>query len=741
MTGFTHRSRRAAPRPYLLTLALAAALPAQAQDATRQHGHQDEPLDLKAVQVRATPLADTAENLTMPVEILAGTRLDEAKAGTLGETVAKLPGVQSSNFGPGVGRPIIRGLDGARVQVLSDGLGSGDVSTLSVDHAVSVEPFLADQVEVLKGPATLLYGSGAIGGAVNVVDGRIPESLAERPFEGRAELRGASGNRERTGMLRLDGNAGRFAFHFDALQRDTGDYAIPGFAESAALMAEHGETPDPDEAGRLPNSAVRTDSAALGMSWIGARGFVGGAYSLFNTAYGIPGGHAHGGHDDHDVHGDDHDHDHDHDHDDEDAHGHAGVRIAMDQRRSELRGGIDAIGPFESLRLKLADTDYTHTEFEGEAVGTVFHNRSREARAELVHRPVAGWKGAFGLQAGKRDFDAIGAEAFVPASRSHDTGLFWIGKRAWGPLQLDLGLRHDDNRIDVDNAATAAPDRHVHTTSASAGIGWKASEAVHVSLGLDHAQRAPGAEELYSRGLHVATGSHEIGDAALGVETAHRAELGLHLHHGPLEATLSAWQVRYDDFIYLAGTDAEVDGAQLRVWRQGDARFHGMEAKLGWDIADNRSGLWTLDAFADVVRARLADAAGSSAMLSLAIPHGDHVDEVDARVATGGNLPRIAPARIGASLRWERDAWRASLGAVRHARQDRVAAFESATPGYTLVDAHLAWHRDGEDGRAWEIFLDARNLTDREARPHTSFLKDLVPLPGRSVGFGVRAFF
>ena len=719
--------QRPFPRRHLLALALLAVLPAQAQDTGRQHGHEDEPRNLAAVEVRATPLADTAENLTMPVEILAGSRLDEARAGTLGETVSRLPGVQSSNFGPGVGRPIIRGLDGARVQVLSDGLGSGDVSTLSVDHAVSIEPFLADQIEVLKGPATLLYGSGAIGGAVNVVDGRVPEALPEQPLEGRAELRGASGNRERTGMLRLDGSAGRIAFHVDALHRETGDYAIPGYPESVALMAEHGEQPDPDSAGRLPNSAVRTDSAALGLAWIGDRGFLGGAVSLFNTAYGIPAGHAHGGHgEDADV--------------DADDEGHP-VHVLMDQRRAELRGGIDAIGPFETLRVKLADTDYTHTEFEGEAVGTVFQNRHREARAELVHRPFAGWKGAFGLQASKRDFDAIGDEAFVPASRSYDTGLFWIGKRALGPLQLDLGLRHDDNRIDVDNIATAAPDRHIHTTSASAGLGWSISDAVHLSLGLDRAQRAPGAEELYSRGLHVATGSFEVGTPTLKVETAHRVELGLHLHHGPLEAQLSAWQVRYDDFIYLAGTDAEVDHARLRVWRQGDARLHGLEAKLRWDLLDTASGLWSLEAFADTVRASLAHPPGSSEALVLRIPHGDHVDEVQGQVATGGHLPRIAPARVGASLRWEGDAWRASLGAVRHARQDRVAAYETATPGYTLMDANLTWHRDGANGRAWEVFVDGRNLTNREARPHTSFLKDEVPLPGRSIGFGVRAFF
>ena len=713
------------PRPRLLAIALFLALPVHAADEPPQAQHDRQPKDLAAVEVRATPLADTTESLTTPVDVLAGSKLDEAKAGTLGETVAKLPGVQSSNFGPGVGRPIIRGLDGARVQVLSDGLGSGDVSTLSVDHAVSIEPFLADQIEVLKGPATLLYGSGAIGGAVNVVDGRIPETRTEVPFGGRAELRHGSVNDDTTGMLRLDGGAGAFAFHFDALHRETGDTAIPGFAESAALMAEHDETPDPAEAGTLPNSAVRTDSAALGISWIGERGFVGGAYSLFNTAYGIPGGHQHA--------------------DGEQGHDEGGVHILMDQRRSELRGGIDDLGAFESLRLKLADTEYTHTEFEGEAIGTVFHNRSREARAELVHRPVAGWKGAFGVQASKRDFDAIGDEAFVPGSRSRDTGLFWIGKRRFdtvhGALQVDLGLRHDDTRIEVDDIATAAPDRHLHTSSASLGLGWEASDAVHFSLGLDRAQRAPGAEELYSEGLHVATGSFEFGNATLGAETANRIELGLHLHHGPFEAQLSAWQARYDDFVYLAGTDADVDGAALRVWRQDDARFHGVEAKLDWDIAETAAGRWSLDLFGDLVRGRLAATAGSTATQVFDIRHGDHVDHVQAQVATGGNLPRIAPARVGANLRWEREGWRASLGAVRYAKQDKVAAYETPTPGYTLVDAHFARHLDTRGGREVELFVDANNLTDREARPHTSFLKDVVPLPGRNVVFGVRAYF
>lgn len=726
------------PTAIAIALALATSPALRAADAPQQVRHDSAPKNLSAVEVHATPLADTAENLTAPVEVLAGSKLDEAKAGTLGETVAGLPGVQTSNFGAGVGRPIIRGLDGARVQVLSDGLGSGDVSTVSVDHAVSIEPFLANQIEVLKGPATLLYGSGAIGGAVNVVDGRIPVTRADAPLSGRAEFRHDGVSDGNTGMVRIDGGSGSFAFHFDALHREAGDYRIPGFAESAEHRAELGETPSPGEAGRLDNSGVRTDSAALGLSWIGERGFLGGSYSLYNSGYGIPGGHAHPpGEDDHDGHG----------HAEDAANAASGhdatglVRVGMDQRRSELRGGLDDLGPFASLRVKYAGTDYTHTEFEGDAIGTVFNNRSREARLELVHRPLAGWNGAFGLQASQRDFTAIGDEAFVPGTVADDTGLFWIGKRAFGPLQLDLGLRHDRNHVDVDRAASAASDRDFNTTSLSAGLGWKASEALHFSLGLDRAQRAPTAEELYSSGLHVATGSHELGDPGLGIETANRAELGMHLHHGPFELQLSGWHARYADFIYLANADLAVDGAPLRLWRQGDARLAGFEAKLDWDIVDNASGLWSLGLFADTVRGRLAAAAGTTVTVAVEVPHGDHSHVEQAQVATGGNLPRIAPSRAGVRLRWERDGWRGSVGAVRHARQDKVAALEHATPGYTLVDAHLAWHLDTAGGREWEVFLDAGNLGNREARPHTSFLKDVVPLQGRNLAFGVRMFF
>ena len=731
------------PRRLQLVLAVSLALPLSVQAAAQvevpavEHNHQ--PTDLTAVEVHATPLAGTAEDLVRPVEVLAGERLDAAKANSLGETVNKLPGVQSSYFGPGVGRPIIRGFDGARVQVLSNGLSSGDVSTVSVDHAVSIEPFLADQVEVLKGPATLLYGSGAIGGAVNVIDGRIPEHVTTEPLQGRAELRGGTVNDQKTGMLRLDGTSesGNVVFHFDALHRETGDYDIPGFAENEHAHDEHAEEEHEEElgmAGILPNSAVRTDAAALGVSWVGDRGFLGVGYSLFNSRYGVP-GHSHPEGED------DHAHD-DHDHDDaagEEHHDEGAVRIVMDQRRSEVRGGLDDLGAFESLRVKFARTDYTHTEYEGDEVGTVFDNTGTEARLELVHQPVLGWDGALGLQWSQRDFLAVGAEAFVPGSESNDTGLFWIGEREFGPTKLEIGARHDRNEVDVDDSVAIGPDRKFDTTSLSAALRWDLDETLHLSLGLDRAQRAPTAEELFSNGLHVATGSVELGNPDLDVETANRAELGLHWHNGPLRVGASIYQVRFDDFVYLADTGIVEHGGPVRAWAQHDARFNGAEAEVDWTFIDNDSGAWSMRVFGDVVRAEL-DGSGNRDV-AVSVPHGDHNHDYIATLANDGNLPRIAPARVGGELRWETGEWRASLGAVRYAEQDDVAEHETATPGYTLVDAHLAWHIDSRSGNAWEVFLDGNNLLDEEARPHTSFLKDLAPLPGRGIEFGVRAFF
>nr|MBO2468642.1 hypothetical protein [Xanthomonadaceae bacterium] len=719
--------RHPLPRPGRLAAALALAclaLPAAAH----------EPTELPAVQVTASPLPGDAESQARPVEVLEGAALDRARAATLGETVSGLPGVQSTYFGPGVGRPVLRGLDGPRVQVLASGMGSLDASTVSADHASAVEPFLADQIEVLKGPATLLFGSGAIGGAVNVVDGRIARAVPERPLSGRAELRGNTVNGERTGMFRLDGvSGGNLVLHVDGLLRDTGDYDIPGLARAHAGHGDDHEHDRGEEArGTLPNSAQQTRAGGVGATWLGGRGYLGLAASTYRSDYGIPpGAHVHAG--------DDHGHDHDHD-DDAHAHGddHAPrVRIDLAQDRVELKGGVYAPTAFlERVDLHGAWSDYEHLELEDGLAGTRFASRGHDLRLQAVQRPLAGWRGAFGVQQGRVDFAAAGAEAFVPSTLTENLGLFVLQDRSFGPLKLELGARHD--RVEV-TPAGAAPARRFGATNLSAAAIWRLAPALDLRFGLDRSERAPTREELYAAGLHVATGSIEIGDAGLDTERARRAELGLHAHGERFDLELAVYRSRFDDFIHLADTGIHEHDTPVRLWTQADAVFTGAEAEAVLHLADNATGAWDLRLFGDYVRGEL-DGSGSREV-AFAVPHGDHFHRYRTELANDGNLPRIAPPRVGASLAWTLDGWRASLGAVRYQRQDDVAANEEPSPGYTLVDAHLAYRWDRGDGNSWEVFLDGTNLGDEEARPHTSLLRDYAPLPGRAVAFGVRVWF
>lgn len=695
----THALR---PAPLALAVLLALAAPAWAQSEAedKEHAHTG-PHTLEAIEVTASPLRQGIDDLARPVDVLSGEELDARKAGNLGETLERQPGVQNASFGAGVGRPVIRGLEGARVQVLANGNSALDVSTVSADHAIGIEPFLADQIEVLKGPATLLYGSGAIGGAVNVVDGRVPTMQAGRAFSGRAEIRHGSVDDSATGMARVDMDAGPMTFHADVFRRSASDYRIPGYAFSDEKIAEEiaeGEDPDHFARGRLPNSELTTEGGAVGGSWFGERAWFGFGASTYRSDYGIPpGAHAHGEEEE-----EEHEEGHEHE---EDV-----VRIDLRQDRFEARGGVRELGALEEINWRVVRSLYEHTELEGEQIGTRFQNEGLEARFEAVQRERNGWRGAFGLQFSERDFSAIGDEAFVPPSLSRDVGLFALQEKDFGQFKLEFGARHDRVRVTPEAAAPAVSRS---ASSLAAGALWDVSDAMHLSLNLNRAERVPTAEELFSDGPHVATGSFEIGDAGLGNEVALGGELGLHLHQGRFDGSVSVFRTQFGDFIYLADTGAEEDGLPVRLWTQGDAVFTGWEAELGVALADNASGQWQLRLFAD---------------------------GVDGKLDAGGRLPRIAPGRVGTDLVWQQGPWRARLGAVRVATQDDVAEGESATAGYTLVDAGLEYHWDvGNAG--WEVFIEGRNLGDREARQHTSYLKDYAPLPGRNLMSGVRVSF
>jgi iron complex outermembrane receptor protein len=719
-------------RPLAVALSL-ALLPAAAQ-AQKAH-------ELDAVTVTASPLGGDAETQATPVEVLYGQDLDQVKSGTLGETVSKLPGVQTTNFGPGVGRPIIRGQEGPRVQVLSSGITSLDASTVSADHAVGIEPFLADQIEVLKGPSTLLFGSGAIGGAVNVVDGRIARTLPQDPLSGRVEVRGNTVNDERTGMFRLDGVNGNWVIHLDGLVRNTDDFDIPGYAIAPEDHAheeeghghegeEHAEETGPR--GRLNNSAIKTRAGAVGATWLGETAYFGLATSTYRSNYGIPDG-AH-------VHSEGHDHGHEeegHDHEEEEhAHGEESVRVDLVQNRVDLKAGLyEPVSFLKSINLRGAYTDYEHVELEGGAVGTRFNNEGFEARLEAVQQELAGWNGAFGLQVGSSDFAAVGDEAFVPSTSTDSAGLFVVQRRDFGPVSLELGGRHEQVRLKPDARAKKKFD----ATSLSAAAVWKLSPSFDLRFGLDSAERAPTNEELFAAGAHVATRSIEIGDADLKTEKSRSGEIGLHAHTERTEFKLALYETRFKDFLYLADTGVSEDELPVRLWNQQDATFRGVEAEAKLHLIESASaGDWDVRVFGDYVRAKL-DGSGMRTV-EFEVPHGDHSHAYSTEIAQSGNLPRIAPLRVGADVSWTFGGLNASVGAVRYDKQDDVALNEAPSDGYTLVDAHLAYRWDVSGG-AWELFLDGNNLTDQEARPHTSLLRDYAPLPGRAVAFGIRAYF
>lgn len=686
-------------RPLLLAL-LAALPPSNAAGGDEAAEKAKERLD--RLVVRASPLALSADEIVQPAHILEGEALHEARAGTLGETVSGIAGVQTSWFGPGVGRPILRGQEAGRVGVLSGNLPVLDASTTAADHAVALEPLLAERVEVLKGPSTLLYGSGAAGGLVQVVDGRIAEAPTPG-FRASAEARADQAADLRAGAAKLGfGGAGLVA-RIDAFRRETEDYRVPRGAlvehsHHAAKNGEEGHHPR-----RVENSATTVRGLGAGLTWFGEGAEFGVAVGRHLSLYGVP-GHGHHDHDDHlppSLSGAKNGADHEH-----------LVRLDLDQTRYEARLALESPLPFlERAEGRLAYADYGHVEreeHEGETeIGTRFDLEGWDGRIDLRHRPLGAWQGVFGWQWGKRRLRALGEEAFVPPYRQNQWGLFLLERLEADPFALEAGLRYEVQRVRDQSARL----RH-RPLSLSLGARHALSESWHLHANLARYQRAPSPEELLSDGPHAATRAYEIGDPTLRRETGRHFELGLHWHGERLEAEASLYHTDFADFIYLADTGEIEDGLPVRRWRQAGARFTGFELEGSWLLSEGELGQWRLSGMADAVRARLKQ---------------------------GGWLPRIAPARQALGLHWDSGSWSASLKGTRYARQDRVAPGEEETSGFTLLDADLAW-RFGREGR-YRLGLAGRNLTDQIARLHVSYLKEEAPLPGRNLLLTLRAEF
>ncbi len=656
-------------------------------------------------EIVVTASADARDplDLASATTSLSGQELALRLESSLGETLSGEPGISSSFFGPGASRPIIRGLAGDRVRMLEGGIGTGDASGVSGDHAVTADPGQAERIEVVRGPATLLYGSSAVGGVVNVIDERIPTSRATGTH-GSVELRGGSVSDERTGTLNLNGGGGNWAWHTDVLARQTDDYQVPGFARLAGDDPEADGHEDEDEPfGFVPNTDIEAQGGRVGATYFfGDQGFFGLSLSGSESEYGLPGGLGHAEEQTGELEGE-------HDED-------VPVRIDMEQRRIDLRGEVTRpLGVFQALRIRLGATDYEHVELEGGEEGTLFFNDFLEGRVELVQRQRSrdGWShsGSVGMQVVDRELEAVGAEAFIPQTATERWALFSLQEIEAGPLRWQLGARYESQETDPTSTVSSA--RSHDGFSASLGMVWSAHETFSVATSLARSVKLPAAEELYSNGPHVASQAFEIGDPNLGEEVGLSVDLSLRFERARFSGELTLFRQDFDDFIFQAFTGDVADGFPVVLYSQQGAEFSGAELKA---------------------RVELHDEGGRHLHLSLV------GDKVDAELDTGGYLPRIPPLRLGGGLHYHSERWNASAEVRWVDAQNDLAINETLTGSYTLVNASLGY-RFLFRNQIFDLLLRGRNLGDEEARSHTSFLKDVAPLPGRDVSLGLKFLF
>jgi iron complex outermembrane recepter protein len=665
---------------------------------------QTQPLQPSApapsVIVTGNPLGSALFDMVAPVSALESPDLQLRAQGSLGETLGRTPGVHSTYFGPGAGRPIIRGMDGDRIRILQNSIGTLDASGLSYDHAVPIDPISVDRIEVVRGPATLFYGGSAMGGVVNVLTNRIPEK-AVMGVQGSVDSRFGGAERERGLGTKLEAGNGRFALHIDGSWRNTADLKIPGFARSTRQRAADAATVDQPN-GEVPNTSSQTSGGALGGSFTWDQGFAGLSYTSLSTNYGSP--------------------------------AERNVRLDMHSDRYDASGEVRGLrGLITSVKFKAAYTDYVHREINGGIVSTNFLNKGHEGRIEATHAPIGPIKGAFGVQIGKSRFSALGDEAYVPTSLTETRAVYLFEELTLGTGKLSFGARHE--RTSIGTAANAVlldastglarfgteQAKRLGATSASLGA-FVPVGPVALTANLARTERAPTQAELFAYGPHAATGTYELGNANFGVEKSNGVDLGVKWRSGAHSASVSAYQTRFTNYMtgFLTGTNRDEDGTinaagEFRElsYRQTAARFNGFEAEARFRLLERPATLY-LELMADSVTAT--------------------------NTATSEPLPRIPSARFGAGLNYATSTWSAKIEGTRSAAQSRVPAGDTATDGYTLWNAYGTYRLSLGNTRTLG-WVKLANLTNREARMATSILRERVPLGGRALSVGIKVDF
>ncbi|HLP09205.1 MAG TPA: TonB-dependent receptor [Opitutaceae bacterium] len=688
------------PLPFTLLAAACAAAPSTKLLAEPLNVANDEPILLEDFVVTASPLSRAQADLAQSTAVLAGTDLAQKQRGTLGATLAGETGLAATDFGPGASRPVIRGIGGDRVRVLENGVGTLDLSNISPDHGIAAEPLFADRIEVVRGPATLRYGSAAIGGVVNVLDGRVPTERAARAAGGEAVLRVNSVDEERAGALRAAGGRGDFAWQARVFRRKTGDVAIPG-----SNLHEHdsdtGEPAHDDDAveGHIPNTGLESDGWSAGGTWFWRAGYLGAAFTSYNTFFGIPpGGHVH------------------EEETTETTTEHEAELVHSDlhQKRVDIRGAVtEPFGPFAWADLELAFADYEHTELEGEAIGTHFDQTGREGRLEFTQKKFGNLTGALGVQHQFTELEAHGDEAYLPTVRTTDWAAFAFEELVTGPLAWQAGGRYENHRVAPVADSDLAP-RTFDGVSGSLGAVWTFAPEWGLAATLARTTRLPSATELFADGPHAATVAYEIGDPTLDPERATSAELSLRRRAGFVTGVVTVYRSRFDGYVFEQSTGETRDGLAVYRFIARDAEFEGGELETWWHLHQSKSHNLDLRLALDWVRAT-------------------HLDDDQP-------LPRIPPRRYLAGLRYRHGNWSGGVDATRACAQSRTAPGEEATAGYTLLGADLAY-RFTMRRVDYLVFLRGTNLTDDEARNHVSFLKEFAPMAGRSIAAGVQLEF
>ena len=672
---------------------------------------------LKEVTVTGNPLGAT--DLITPAAQYSGQGLLLRSQSTLGETLDGTPGVSSTYFGPNSSRPVIRGLDGDRIRILQNSGSSLDASGLSFDHAVPSDPISMERIEVLRGPGALLYGGNAVGGVVNIIDNRIPrEALfdAKGGVTGKIDVGIGSGNAEKRAGLLLEGGTDRYALHVDVFGRRTDDVSVP--IDLACTKAT-----SPALQRKICNSAATASGGAVGGSVFFNQGYVGLSASDFRSNYGTVA---------------------------EDA-----VTIDMQSRRYAIEGEVRGLGGFlQSIKAQASRSDYQHTEFEGNTAGTVFKNTGSDLRLQARHAKLGALDGVVGVQLDQSQFSADGAEAFAPYSSTRQPALFAHEEltTSWG--KLSLGARVESVNVESQGNPQVArftpASRSFSPTSYAVGALWNVAPQWQLTGNLSYSERSPKDYELFADGPHIATNAYEVGNANFGKEQSTNLDIGVKWARGANNFGISAFVNQFNNYIALDATGVLRDsdgngGAGVSVTDSGNGDNTSLEsggvAGILPEFAYAQVGarFTGLEASGNI---RLIDAGQISGhVLDLALS----ADLVRAtNTTTGQNLPRIAPARLGAALAWSQGAWGARFGINHVAAQNDVALGQPTTAAYTILNASLRYQQKlGASTLLWFAKID--NLSDQLAYSATSILTQTAPgkapLPGRTLKLGLQASF